>query len=52
MYDYGHANASHCPKTSGGDTTIVNGDEMETLYRTTQHIPVRVEGKQEPEAHR
>lgn len=40
-----------CPVTSGGSTTTTNGDEGVTLERTTQGLPVRAEGMQEPGRH-
>lgn len=40
-----------CPVTPGGNTTIVNGDEAPVLVHTTQGLPVRTEGMQEPGRH-
>lgn len=39
-----------CPTTSGGNTTIVNGDEQEPLDRCVM-IPVRTEGGQDQDFH-
>lgn len=44
-------NEKCCPTTSGGNTTIVNGDEAEVLVRTTQGLQTRSEGMQEPGKH-
>lgn len=44
-------NEECCPTTVGGNITIINGDEAEPLVRTTQGLPVRAEGMQEPGRH-
>ena len=44
-------NQESCPTTTGGNTTIVNGDEAPVLERTTQGLAVRTEGMQDSERH-
>lgn len=44
-------NQEHCPTTTaGGNSTITNGDEQQTLNRIPE-IPSRVEGPQDAEFH-
>jgi hypothetical protein len=40
-----------CPEGPGGNSQLTNGDEAEILVRTTQCLPVRTEGMQEPGRH-
>lgn len=40
-----------CPLTTGGNTTITNGDEAPVIVATTQGLTTRSEGMQEPGKH-
>jgi hypothetical protein len=46
---YGHDPL--CPKGPGGNMTLIENDEAEILFRTTQTIGMTAEGYQETEAH-
>jgi hypothetical protein len=39
------------PTTTGGTTTIINGNEQDTLNRLVAEVPRRTEGAQDGEFH-
>lgn len=51
MAGYGDTYDKVCPEGDGGTSTITNQDEAMILVQTTQGLPVRMEGMQEPGRH-